>query len=183
MESATILTPPGTGLSSILLSSEPNISEGLQYEKYQHYIDVWCDCVSDTLMCFLFKLSSKLNCIPKAYFILHIVTNELSNYPPPLQIALGLLMRNSNDLVGNLSELGVSCSYAELQRLKKISTAAATSPILQGISDSDPGLIQVVVDNFDAYFSLQNGKSSRHSLAVLVTQSSSSYQSEYPDNK
>ena len=58
-----------------------------------------------------------------------------------------------------------------------------TSPALQGISDSDSGLIQVVVDNFDADISSQNGKLSTHSLAVLVTQPTSSNQSEYPDNK
>ena len=61
--------------------------------------------------------------------------------------------------------------------------AAATSPALQGISDSDSGLIQVVVDNFDADISSQNDKLSTHSLAVLVTQPTSSNQSEYPDNK
>ena len=40
MESATILMSPSTGLSSTLLSSEPYIPEGPEYEKYQHYIDV-----------------------------------------------------------------------------------------------------------------------------------------------
>ena len=38
MESATTLTPPSTGL--ICFSSEPNIPEGPEYGKYQHYIDV-----------------------------------------------------------------------------------------------------------------------------------------------
>ena len=133
MENATILTPPDTGLSNILLSSDPNISEGLQYEKNQHYIDVWCDCVSDTLMCFLFKLSSKLNCIPNAYFIVNIVTNELTNYPPPLQIALGALKRNSKDLVGNMSELGVSCSYEELLRLKNLHCCSNIAYITRNI--------------------------------------------------
>ena len=56
--------------------------------------------------------------------------------------------------------------------------ATATSPALHAISDSDSGLIQVVVDNFEADISLQNGKLSTHSLAVLV----SSYKSEYSDN-
>ena len=93
-------------------------------------------------------------------------------------------MRNSKCLVSNMSELGVSCSYDELLRFKKsAAVAAATSPALQGISDSDSGLIQVVVDNFDADISSQNGKLSTHSLAVLVTQPRSSNQSEYPDNK
>ena len=33
MEIATIITSPSTGLSGILLSSEPNIPEGPEYEK------------------------------------------------------------------------------------------------------------------------------------------------------
>ena len=39
-ESATILMPPSTGLSGILLSPEPNVHEGPEdIKKYQHYID------------------------------------------------------------------------------------------------------------------------------------------------
>ena len=33
MESATILTPPSTSLSGILLSSDPNIPKGPEFEK------------------------------------------------------------------------------------------------------------------------------------------------------
>ena len=46
MESATILTPPSTGLSGkavFCFPSEPNIPEESEYEKYQHYIDVQGD--------------------------------------------------------------------------------------------------------------------------------------------
>jgi hypothetical protein len=39
-----------------------------------------------------------------------------------------------------------------------------------GLTDASSGLVQVVVDNFDADISLHYGKSSTHSLAVLVTQ-------------
>ena len=41
------------------------------------------DCVSDTLMRFLSKLSSKFNHTPQAYFIGNIVSNALTNYPTP----------------------------------------------------------------------------------------------------
>ena len=71
-------------------------------------------------MRFHFKLSSELNCLPKAYLIVNIVTNALTNYSTPLQIALGVLMRNSKGLVGNMSEIEVSCSYNELLRLKSV---------------------------------------------------------------
>ena len=37
MESATILTPPSTGLSRILPQSEPNIPEGPEYEKISKF--------------------------------------------------------------------------------------------------------------------------------------------------
>ena len=91
-------------------------------------------------------------------------------------------MRNSKGLVSNMSELGVSCSYDELLRfIKSTAVATATSPALHAISDSDSGLTQVVVDNFDADISSQNGKLSTHSLVVLSLVSS--YKSEYPDNK
>ena len=119
----------------------------------------------------LAKVSSKLDYSPAAYLIGSIVTNTLKNIPTTLQVALGVLMRNSKALVGQLNAFGVTCSYDEVLRLKKSAAIAATSaPALQGISDTKPGLIQVVVDNFDADISSQNGKLSTHSLAVLVTQ-------------
>ena len=105
------------------------------------------DSVSDTLMRFLSKLSSKPNRTPQAYLFGKIVTNALINYPTPLHIALGVLMKNYKNLVSIMNE-GVSCSYDELLRLNKsAAVAAATLPALQGISDSDSGLFQVVVDN------------------------------------
>ena len=141
------------------------------------------DCVSDTLMRFLSKLSNKLNGTQQAYLIGNIVTSALRNYPTPLQIALAVLMRNSKALVSNMNELGVTCTYDELLRFKKsAAVAASSSPTLQGISDSNSGLIQVVVDNFDADISSQNGKLSTHSLAVLVTQPDVSNQTEHSDN-
>ena len=39
MESATILTPPSTGLSGILLSVRAQFPEVPEYETFQHYID------------------------------------------------------------------------------------------------------------------------------------------------
>ena len=62
-----------------------------------------------------------------------------------------------------------------------MAVAATSAPALQGIIDSKSGLIQVVVDNFDADISLQNGKLSTHSLAVLVTQLTALNESEKKD--
>ena len=41
MESATILTPPSTGLSGILIPAEPKFLKDQNMKKYKHYIDVW----------------------------------------------------------------------------------------------------------------------------------------------
>ena len=131
--------------------------------------------LSSTLMRLLAKVSPKLDYSPPAYLIGSIVTNTLKNCPTALQVALGVLMRNSKALVSQLNAFGVTSSYNEVLRFKKSAAVAATSaPALQGISDSKLGLIQVVVDNFDADISSQNGKLSTHSLAVLVTQPSDS---------
>ena len=83
--------------------------------------------VSGTLMRFLSKLSDRLNCTPAAYLIGNIGTNALTKCSTPLQIALGVLMRNSRALVNYISDMGVSCSYDELLRFKKSAAVAATT--------------------------------------------------------
>ena len=46
---------------------------------------------------------------------------------------------------------GVSCSYREYRRFKKSASRAAVSNLnLTGISNADDGLVQGIVDNFDA---------------------------------
>ena len=127
--------------------------------------------VSDTLMRLLAKLSSKLENTPPAHLIGNIITSSLRNFPTPLQVALGVMVRDSKGLVSQLSSFGVTCTYDELQRFKKsAAVAASASANKQGISDCKEGLIQVVIDNFDADISSQNGKISTHSLAMLVSQ-------------
>ena len=53
---------------------------------------------------------------------------------------------------------------------KAAAMAASSSETLKGISDRRKGLVQMVVDNFDADISSQNSKVSTHSLAMLVMQ-------------
>ena len=140
--------------------------------------------VSDTLMDLLANLSKKLDHSPAAYLIGNIITSTLKNSPTALQIALGVLMRNSKALISQLNAFGVTCSYDEILRFKKSAAVAATSANeLQGISNSKDGLIQVVVDNFDADISSPNGKLSTHSLAVLVTQPQKLNQSDIHDGE
>ena len=51
--------------------------------------------------------------------------------------------------------------------------AAINDPHVHGISSSETGLVQVIVDNFDANISSRNGKLSTHSLAMILTQPTS----------
>ena len=76
-----------------------------------------------------------------------------------------------------MSDFGVTCTYDELLRFKKsVAAEAAKSADVTAISTVEDGLVQVVVDNFDADIASQNGKLSTHSLAVLVTQPDSNTQ-------
>ena len=64
-------------------------------------------------------------------------------------------------------------SYKEYRRFKKSTTKAAVAIAdlaRSGVSSAPDGLVQGVVDTFDADMSSQNGNQSTHSLAVLLTQ-------------
>ena len=70
-----------------------------------------------------------------------------------------------------MNDFGVTCTYDELLHfIKSVAVAAAKSTELTAISKVEDGLVQVVVDNFDADIASQNGKLSTHSLAVLLSQ-------------
>ena len=86
--------------------------------------------LSSALMRLLAKVSPKLDYSPPAYLIGTIVTNTLKNCPTTLQVALGVLMRNSKALVSQLNAFGVTSSYDEVLRFKQ-SAAVAASPALQ----------------------------------------------------
>ena len=122
-------------------------------------------------MSFLAMLSPKLDKTLPAILIGSMITTALNCHPTDLQIALGVLMRDSKQLVNQMYTFGVTCSYVEILRFKMCAAFHAAQYDLKiGISDCNSGLVQVVVDNFDANISSQNGKLSTHSLAMLVTQ-------------
>ena len=106
-----------------------------------------------------------------ALLIGNIVTSIISNNPTNLQIALGNLIRDSKSFINQMYQFEVSCSCDEILRFKKSAALAATNDIqLSGIHEGDGGLIQTLVDNFDADISSQNGKLTTRSLAMLITQ-------------
>ena len=52
---------------------------------------------------------------------------------------------------------------------------ASKEPRVHGISSAEDGLVQTVVDNFDADIHSPNGKLSTHSLAMILTQPTSGH--------
>ena len=126
---------------------------------------------NSTLLNLLSCLSPKLDNTLPAVLIGNNITSVLTNHPTQLQISLAVLLRQSKELVKTMNDFGVTCTYDELLRFKKsVAVAAAKSAELTAISKVEDGLVQVVVDNFDADIASQNGKLSTHSLAVLLTQ-------------
>lgn len=133
--------------------------------------DIATESVSETLLKLLKELSPKLDKTLSAILVGSMITSAMRNHPTTLQIDLGVLMRDSKKLVNHMHAFGVTCSYDEVLRFKKSAALAATTDMdLSGISRAEGGLVQVVVDNFDADIFSQNGKRSTHSLAVLLTQ-------------
>ena len=117
-------------------------------------------------MALLAKISPKLDKTLLAILIGNIITSLLTNSFTTLQIALGVLMKDSKDLVNHFYDSGVTCSYDEILRFKKSAALAATTQSsLSGIFDNHTGLVQAIAD-----ISSQNGKVSTHSLALILTQ-------------
>lgn len=135
--------------------------------------------VSNTVMKLLGKLSPKLDNTLPALLIGSVLTGVMKNHPTSLQISLGIKMRISKKLVQLLQKYGVTCSYDEVLRFKHSAAKATTmEPSLPGLSTSSSSLVQVIADNFDADISSPNGKSSIHSLAMLLTQPDSNHEFE-----
>jgi len=131
------------------------------------------EATSETLMDLLAGISPRLKNTMPALLIGNIVTSAVRAQPTDLQVALGVLFRDSKSQLGYLNDYGVTCSYDEV-RLFKQSSAVAASRYHEshGIANHQDGLIQVIADNFDTDIHSPNGKLSTHSLAMIVTQPS-----------
>lgn len=131
------------------------------------------ESVSATFQNFLASLSTKLDNTLPAILIGNIITSVLRNKPTDLQIALGVLLRDYKTILGYTYDFGITCSYDEVLRFKKSAAViAAKDPSVHGISSATGGLVQTVVDNFDADIHSPNGKLATHSLAMILTQPS-----------
>ena len=88
-----------------------------------------------------------------------IITSVLRHKSTGLQIALGVLLRDSKTILSHTYHYGITCSYDEVIRFKMSGVMMASKgPNIQGISSAGGGLVQTVVDNFDADIHSPNGK-------------------------
>ena len=123
------------------------------------------ESISEFLLLLLSKVSPKLGYTLPALLIGSIITSVVNNHATSLQVDIAGKMGESKKLINSLYSYKVTCSYREFRRFKKSCARAAVEDIkLSGISNADHGLVQVIVDNFDADISSQNGKQSTHSL-------------------
>ena len=128
---------------------------------------------SSTLQELLAAISPDLAYTLPALLIGNVVTSIVTKRTTDLQLALGMLFKDSKELLSHKFDYKVTCSYDEILRFKKSAAVAASSSIShQGISDAKSGLVQVVADNFDCDISSPNGKASTHSLAMIIMQPS-----------
>ena len=148
----------------------------LDTSKYRLNIDEQLaqESVSSTVQNLLASISTKLDNTPPALLIGNIITSVLRHRPTDLQIALGVLLRDYKTILGYTYDYGITCSYDEILRFKKSAAVIASNdPSVHGISSAEGGLVQTVVDNFDADIHSPNGKLSTHSLAMMLTQPAS----------
>jgi len=111
-------------------------------------------------------VSPELDASLPAYLIGNIITNAITHNITTLQTALGVATREKY-LINMLYDFRVTCSYDEVLRFKSSAARhAAQESTTHGLFDATNGLIQTVIDNYDANISSQNGLQSTHALAM-----------------
>lgn len=147
----------------------------IKVDKNNYTTQLSFECIyeetSQTLMKLLASLNPKLDKTPPALLIGNIVTATILNAATSLQVAMGAKVRFSKELTQCLHNFQIVCSYDEILRFKKSAALAAVKAVTcSGMTNLQNTFTQVIVDNFDADISSQNGKLSTHSLAMVVAQ-------------
>ena len=128
-----------------------------------------CEAVSPTLLLLLERLSPGIEKDTLPFLLIgSMLTSVIRNFSTPLQIALGILV-HSKKIIQHLFDYKVTCSHDEFRRYKKSSAVARYTKLKA--EEKNPvaisGLIQHIVDNFDAEMSSPNGKISTHAFAMI----------------
>lgn len=128
---------------------------------------------SETLLSLLAQISPQLDGTIGACLIGNMISSTVTHTPTALQIALGVTIREKY-FINTLYDFLVTCSYDEVLRFKTSAAVhAAKDSDQSGLFDAEQGLIQTVVDNYDANINSLNGLSSTHALAMLLCQTPS----------
>ena len=135
---------------------------------------------SETILSLLSHISPKLDSSLPAYLIGNMVTSAITHKCTTLQCALGVAVRKKF-LINTMYDFLVTSSYDEVTRFKSSAARQAVKHSSgQGLFDAKNGLVQTVIDNYDANISSMNGLHSTHALAMLLCQSPQSVNtSEY----
>ena len=145
------------------------------FDEYSIHIDKFsaAECTSAMLTSLLSSVHPKLQpySLP-SLLIGNIVSCVVTSQPTPLQISLGVLLSGQKLLIEELYKYRVTCSYDEVRRfLRSAAVVASRDKCWAGMSDSSiGGLVQVVIDNFDAVINSQNCRLDCHVLAMIATQ-------------
>lgn len=130
------------------------------------------ECVSETLTKLLSVVSPKFADSLQSIMVGNIVSSMVTFQPTPLQIALGVLLGDHKMLITELHNYDVCCSYDEVRRFKRSAAVqSAKAKMLPGLRDAtEGGLVQIIIDNFDAVINSQNCRLECHYMAMLATQ-------------
>ena len=88
----------------------------------------------------------------------------------PLHISIGVYFHKKKTIT-HMHDYLVSCSYDELKRFKMSSAKAKYTQLCKKCKQPTTvnGLVQIIVDNFDASLSSPNGLVSTHDMATIDT--------------
>lgn len=131
------------------------------------------ESASYTMQRLLDRLSLAEQSLP-SLLIGNIITSAIKKSPTPLQIALGVYFHKKK-MVKHMHDYLVCCTYDELLRFKRSSAMGQYAQICRERRQPArvDGLLQVVVDNFDAELSSPNGLVATHDMAIIETRSES----------
>ena len=146
-------------------------------DSYQVHIDRYAaaECTSDYLSDILAAVDKNKLCkysLP-SLMVGNVVASQVNSQTTPLQIAFGILLSGQRTIIEALHPYGICCSYNEVRRwLRSAAVLAARDKCWAGMSDEAVGgLIQVIIDNFDAVINSLNCREECHVLAMISTQS------------
>ena len=101
----------------------------------------------------------------------NMVTGSIKRNPTPLQICLGLLIKENKRLLKTYSQLGITCTHDEGLRFRvSAAIAGVKNAKFSGICNEKDGFIQSVAGNRDADINSPNSKLSTQAVVILLTQ-------------